>query len=138
MDRDKMIGRTPILGQMLETWRLFASPPTWDALAQTLGGLAESACLICWAKDANAPVIEQAGAQAVLAYGTMLAGAPADILTAGRADATGEAAQALRTGQPFTVEDTIGEGSATRRIARLYLPLDATAPAVACGIVRID
>jgi hypothetical protein len=137
MDSDRMAGRTPALGQMLEAWVRLAGPRTWSALKHEIGGLVESACLIRWA-DPGAPVIDEAGAQAVLAYAAALAGAPVEVLTPGRPDAAREAAAALSAGRPFTAEDDVGDGAATRRIARLYLPLDESPPAVACGVARID
>jgi len=136
MDSDMTTGRTPALGQMITAWRQFGEPPSWNALSHELGGLAESVCLI--RLSGGASVIEWAGAQAVLALGTVLAGAPADALTPGRADASREAAKALSAGNPLTVEDTFHAGADERRIARLYLPLSETPPAVACGVVRID
>jgi hypothetical protein len=135
MDSDVTTGRTPALGQMISAWRQFADLPSWSALSGQLGGLTESVCLIRLANDGV--VIEHAGVQAVMAYGAPLASAPADALTPGRPDASGEAVEALSGGQPFTVEDTFGEGADERRIARLYLPLNETPPAVACGVVRI-
>lgn len=137
MDSDTTAGRTPALGQMLDAWGRLAGPRTWTALKHELGGLAESVCLIRCA-DPEAPVIELAGAQVVLAYGIALAGASVEALTPGRPDAAREAAEALRAVRPFTAEDDVGDGVATRRIARLYLPLEEAPPAVACGAVRID
>lgn len=136
MDSDMTTGRTPALGQMITAWRQIGEPPSWSALSGQLGGLVESVCLVRLAGGAS--VIEWAGAQAVLALGTALAGAPADALTPGRADASREAAQALSGSQPITVEDSFDAGADERRIARLYLPLNETPPAVACGVVRID
>jgi hypothetical protein len=121
---------------MISAWRHFADLPSWSALRSQLGGLAESVCLMRLVDDGA--VIEQSGAQATLAYGTSLAGAPASVLTPGRTDAAREAAEASRGGQPITVEDTFGAGANERRIARVYLPLSEMPPAVACGIVRID
>ena len=130
----KPMGRTALLGQMLEAWRLGGEPPTWAALRASAGGLGESLCLIRWPGGDGDPVIAEAGAQAVLAYGAPLAGQPVQALTPGRADAAGEAEQARAAGEPFTVEDAVGE----RRVARLYLPLAEAPPAVACAVTRID
>lgn len=138
MDEDRTVGRAPVLGQMLATWRAFDGPPTWAALVRDLGGLGESVCLIRWPVGGGEPLIELAGAQAMLAYGTPLAGAPADILTPDRPDAAREAAVALGDQRPFAVEDDIGDGQAPRRMARLYLPLSESPPAVACGVVRLN
>lgn len=138
MDEDRTMGRAPVLGRMLEIWRAFDGPPTWAALARDLGGLGEAVCLIRWPVGGGEPLIELAGAQAVLAYGTPLAGEQAAILTPDRPDAAREAAVALGHRRPFTIEDDIGGGLAARRVARLYLPLGESPPAVACGVVRLD
>lgn len=127
-------GRTPALGQILTTWEALAAPRTWAALTTALGGLAESLCVIRWMERGGAPIIDQAGAQAVLAQGTMLTGLSVDALTPGRNDGTRETSEAARLARPVTVEDTIGD----RRIARLYLPLSETPMGVACAIIRID
>lgn len=138
MDEERTLGRTAVLGQMLETWGAFDRPPTWEALTRELGGLGESVCLIRWPFGGGDPLIEQAGALAVLAYGTPLAGQQAVILTSDRPEAAREAATALSDRRPFTVEDDVGDGLAARRVARLYLPLSESPPAVACGVVRLD
>jgi hypothetical protein len=138
MDEDRTEGRTPVLARMLEIWRAFDGPPTWGALIRALGGLGESVCLIRWPVGGGEPRIELVGAQAVLAYGTLLAGRPADVLTPDRPDAAREAALALGDRHPITIEDDVGGGVAARRMARLYLPLDEQPPAVACGVVRLD
>lgn len=130
-------GRTPLLGQMLEAWRLGGEPPTWDALRASAGGLAEALCLIQWSGADGGAVIAEVGAQAVLAYGAPLAGKPVQVLTPGRADAADEAGQARAVGEPFTVEDELS-GDGMRRVARLYLPLAGNPSAVACAIARID
>src|ERR1700683_3263300 len=109
MDSDMTTGRTPALGQMITAWRRIGEPPSWNALSHELGGLAESVCLVRLSGDAS--VIEWAGAQAVLALGTVLAGAPADALTPGRADASREAAQALNAGTPLTGADPFHAGA---------------------------
>jgi hypothetical protein len=137
MDSDMTRGRTPALGQMLDAWSRVTRPRTWTALKHELGGLAESACLVRWAEP-EAPVIEQAGAQAVLAYGTELTGSPIGVLTPGRPGAAEEAAEGLHAGRPFTIEDSLGAGETMRRIARLWLPLSETPPAIACGVFRLD
>jgi hypothetical protein len=131
------MGRTALLGQMLEAWRLGGEPPTWEALRASARGLAEALCLIRWSGDNGDAVIVEAGAQAVLAYGAPLAGQPVQALTPGRAEAANEAEQARALREPFTVEDALSEGEA-RRVARLYLPLAGNPSAVACIIVRID
>jgi hypothetical protein len=138
MDDKQMTGRTPALGQIVGIWRGFDALPTWTALAAALGGLGEALCVIRWPIGVDRPVIERAGAQAILAYGTPLTGEPAEALTPGRADAVAEAMQARTTGAPIVVEDDLRHGTGVRRIARLYLPLDETPAAVACAIVRID
>lgn len=127
-------GRTPVLGQILSAWEELDAPRTWGALTTVLDGLAESLCLITWQGSKSVPIIEQAGAQAVMAQGDRLARYSVDVLTPGRSDGTREAAQAARLGRPLTVEDAVHD----RRIARLYLPLDGTSPVVACAVVRID
>lgn len=129
-----MSGRAPVLGQILSAWESLAAPRTWEALTTVLGGLAQSLCLITWRGADGLPIIEQAGAQAVMAQGTALVGCPADALTPGRGDGAREASQAAQLERPFTVEDAVND----RRIARLYLPLSGTSPAVACAVVRID
>lgn len=131
-------GRTPALGQVRAAWESLTPPRTWTALTAALGGLAESLCLIRWPDGDGSLIIDQAGAQAVLVQGTVLAGASIDALTPGRPNAAREAAQALSGGRAFTVEDEAGAGVSTRRIARLYLPLDEAPPAIACAVVRID
>jgi hypothetical protein len=131
------MGRTALLGQMLEAWRLGGEPPTWEALRASAGGLGEALCLIQWPGGDGDAVIAEAGAQAVLAYGAPLAGQPLQVLTPGRADAADEADQARALGEPFTVEDELNAGGA-RRIARQYLPLAGNPSAVACTIVRIE
>lgn len=137
MDQEETTGRTPALAQLLGAWRESGDPPNWASLKVRLGGLSESVCLIRWTEGERA-VIEEAGAQAVLAYGKPLAGASVDALTPGRSVAALEATKALESGRPFTVEDVVGAGEQARRIARFYLPLDETPPAIACGVVRID
>ncbi len=127
-------GRTPVLGQIRSAWEELEAPRTWDALTTVLDGLAESLCLITWQGSEGVPIIEQAGAQAVMAHGARLAGCSVDALTPGRSDGTRESAQAARLGRPFTAEDAVHE----RRIARLYLPLEGSSPAVACAVIRID
>jgi len=133
----KTTGRTPLLGQMLEAWRLGGEPPTWDALRARAGGLAEALCLIQWSGADGGPVIAEAGAQAILACGAPLAGRPVQTLTPGRADAADEAEQARAVGEAFTVEDELS-GDEARRVARLYLPLAGNPSAIACAIIRID
>lgn len=127
-------GRTPVLGQILSAWESLDAPRTWDALTTVLDGLAESLCLITWQASEGPPIIEQAGVQAVMVQGTALVGCSPDALTPGRSDGTREAAQAARLGRPFTVEDAVQDS----RVARLYLPLDGTSPAVGCAVIRID
>lgn len=133
----KTTGRTPLLGQLLEAWRLGGEPPTWEALRASAGGLVEALCLIRWPVADGDAVIAEAGAQAVLAYGVPLAGQPVQALTPGRADAADEADQARAMGEPFTVEDKLSGGE-VRRVARLYLPLAGNPSAIACAIIRID
>ena len=133
----KTTGRTPLLGQMLEAWRVGGERPTWDALRVRVDGLAEALCLIRWPVADGEAAIAEAGAQAILAYGAPLAGRPVQALTPGRADAATEAERARAQGEPFTVEDEL-TGVDGRRVARLYLPLAGTPPAIACAIVRID
>ncbi|CAN7494020.1 hypothetical protein LJR225_003470 [Phenylobacterium sp. LjRoot225] len=130
----KTTGRTALLGQLLQAWRVGGEPPTWEALRASAGGLGESLCLIRWPGADGDAVIAEAGAQAVLAYGSPLTGEPVQALTSGRRDAVEEASQARALGEPFTAEDAIGG----RRVARLYLPLDEAPPAVACAVIRID
>lgn len=133
----KPMGRTALLGQVLEAWRKGGEPPTWVALRASAGGLVESLCLIRWpGGDADA-VIEEAGAQVVLAYGAPLAGQPVQLLTPGRMDAADEVEQARALGEPFTVEDGLVVG-AVQRVARLYLPLAENPSAIACAVVRVD
>lgn len=132
MDETQVQGRTPLLGQVLTIWRGCGGSPTWTDLTAALGGLAESLCLVRW-RDEFQAVIEVAGAQAVLVYGMPLAGRPANALT-GRRQGEDEACQARDAGGPLTVEG----GVDGRRIARLYLPLLETPPAIACAVVRID
>lgn len=127
-------GRTPVLGQILSGWESLGVPRTWDALTTVLGGSAESLCLITWQGCEGLPIIEQAGAQAVIAQGATLAGCLVDALTPGRSEGTREVLQAAQSGRPFTVEDA----AHGRRIARLYLPLEGSSPAVACALIRID
>lgn len=129
-------GRPPVLGQALDVWCACDAPPTWDELLTRLGGLAETLCLIGWTGPAGEPVIMQAGAQAIIAYGGRLVGEPVGVLTPGRDDAAREVEQVRDTRQPFTVEDQVG-GEA-RRVARLYLPLMGSSPTVACAVVRVD
>lgn len=129
-----MSGRAPVLGQILSAWESLDAPRTWDALTTVLDGLAESLCLITWQASDGLPIIEQAGVQAVMAQGRALVGCSPDALTPGRGDGACEATQAVQLKRPFTVEESVND----RRIARLYLPLDGTLPAVACAVVRID
>lgn len=133
----KPMGRTALLGQMLEAWRKGGGPPTWEALRASAGGLGEALCLIQWPGGDGDAVIAEAGAQAVLAHGAPLAGQSVQVLTPGRSDAMDEAEQARAVGEPFTVEDGPVAGE-SQRVARLYLPLAGTPSAVACAIVRID
>lgn len=133
----KPMGRMVLLGQMLEAWRQGDEPPTWETLRASAGGLGEALCLICWPSGGGDPVIAEAGAQAVLAYGAPLAGQSVEVLTPGRRDAAAEAEQARALGEPFTVEDDLSTG-AVRRVARQYLPLAGYPSVLACTIVRID
>jgi hypothetical protein len=132
METDRTMGRTPALGQVLDAWRRAGDPPTWDALCVELGPFMEAVCLLRWSDGADDPVIESAGAQAVLACGAALSGRPASTLGA---DAPREAAQARDAERPFTVQETIHDQGGVRRLARLYLPL-AGPSMVACAVVR--
>ena len=135
MDEKLINNRAPVLAQVLAGWRATGAPPTWAGLTAELGGVAESLCLIGWPDGSDRAAVEWAGAQATIVYGAALEGASAAALTPGRSDGVGEARHAQRTGRPFTVEDTLGDG---KRIARLYLPLADTSPAVACAVARLD